>query len=512
MEFGTANTIVLGVYLGLMLLIGLLLAGRQKTTEEYFLAGRRMPWLVVAMSMFASMTSASTFLGVPGIAYEENVAIFFGVLISPIVAPILIFLIYPYYRRLNVSTSYEYIFLRYGQGARYVVSFLFILARLFWLGVVIYAPALAVSATTGIEISVAIFLMGVLATAYTVLGGLAAVLWTDMVQFLILVGGAVWMVVNLLKNVPGGYEQIMTMAREAGRLDVFSRPWDLTRMTAAAAAFSWFFVFLHDYGTDQVTVQRLIATRDMRRTGLAIVFNSISDCAINAILLLIGLGLLAYYQINSGILPEGMTRDQIMPFYIMHTLPPGVSGLVLTAVFAAAMSSMDSGINSISAVVVNDLVKPLRGGLGAEAGYVRLARALTVVLGALATLAAFYAARIGSIVEAWSSFLSLFAGPILALFLWGILSCRVSFYNWIFGCVISFTFTVAIQNLGWVLGRFGVETSFQVHWVWYMPFSFLICLVITFLMRLIAPGPLAPPGTNWFSPDADPLVLQQLRH
>ena len=473
-SFGILNTVVLLVYLAAMVGIGLFFSRKQTSTDEFFLAGRRMPWLVVGMSMFASLTSASTYLGVPGMAYGENTAVFFGVLISPIVAPILIFTFYPVYRKLNVTTCYEFIEVRYGGTARLTVSGLFVLARLAWLGVVIYGPALAMNVATGMNLSLAILLMGVLATSYTVLGGLAAVLWTDAVQFVILVGGAIWVATSLAGQVPGGVSGIIKLAEEQGHLTHFTSEVSLFKFTAIAAMISWFFVFMHDYGVDQVTVQRLMATKDLKSTARAVIFNAFSDIGINGLLLFIGLGLLAYYRVNA--LPENVSGDRVMPYYIMHTLPNGIAGLLITAIFAAAMSSMDSGINSISTVIVSDFIRPQRKEKVEESRDIYLARVLTVVLGVVATGAAFYASTIGSIVKAWSSFMSLFAGPILAIFLLGILWKRASFVGWLVGCVVSIVSVVMIQQDG------------RVHWSWYMPISFLSCFVIGVAVSLVLPA------------------------
>ena len=220
--FGALNYSIFFIYLAAIFGIGLLLAGKQKTTEDYFLAGRKMPWFIVAMSMFTSLTSATSYMGIPGTAYKENISLIIVGVMSVIGAPVMIFLFYPFYRRLNVTTSYEYINRRYGRNARFATSGLFILARLGWLGVVIYSPALALSVVTGINLYFAIFIMGVLATSYTVLGGLSAVLWTDALQFIILVGGAIWVAVTLMMNVPDGLSGIMTIARESGHLDIFN--------------------------------------------------------------------------------------------------------------------------------------------------------------------------------------------------------------------------------------------------------------------------------------------------
>ena len=157
-SFSGINLFILVVYLLALVWVGLRLAGKQNTTEDFFLGGRRMPWLAVAVSMFASLTSASSFLGVPGTAYRENISMVVIGLMSPVVAPILILLFYPFYRKLKVTTAYEYINYRYGESARMCVAGLFCLARLGWLGVVIYSPSLALSVMIGIDLYLSIFI------------------------------------------------------------------------------------------------------------------------------------------------------------------------------------------------------------------------------------------------------------------------------------------------------------------------------------------------------------------
>ncbi|MCK4998683.1 MAG: sodium/solute symporter [Anaerohalosphaera sp.] len=476
-EFGALNYIILGVYLAVMVGVGVLFAGRQKSSEDFFLAGRSMPWLVVGMSMYASLVSAVTYMGVPAMSYGDNVAIIFGVMMSPVVAPILIFAFYPVYRRLNVTTSYEYILHRFGMGARFAVSSLFILARLGWLGTVIFAPALALSVATGIDVRLAIVLMGLLATVYTALGGLSAVLWTDVAQFVILVGGAVWVAVSLIVNVDGGAGGIIEAASEAGRLDVFDWRVDIGKMTAVAAMVSYFFSFMQDYGTDQVTVQRLMAVKNSKGVAKAIIFNSINDIVITALLLFIGLGLLAYYQQGGNELGEGIGGDKILPYYIITSLPVGMSGLIITAIFAAAMSSMDSGINSVATVVMNDFVKPLSSRQLSDAGTVAMSRVFTVVFGVFATIAAFFAAEIGSIVKAWSTFMSLFAGPVLGIFLLGMLFKRATFAGWVVGCAVSLPVMGYLQfgpKVEWLYWPYESE----LHWIYYFPVSFLTCFTV----------------------------------
>ncbi|MCG8435106.1 MAG: sodium/solute symporter, partial [Gammaproteobacteria bacterium] len=360
---------------------------------------------------------------------------------SLLVAPILIRLFYPFYRQLGITTSFEYINHRFGPNARFAVSMLFILARVGWLGVVIYSPALAISVVTGLNLYAAIVLMGVLAVSYTTLGGLAAVLWTDLLQFAILLGGAIWVAGSLIVGVPDGVSGIFSTAHQADHL----LRWDFDpfSMTASVILIAYFFNHLQDYGADQITVQRMMSidtssspakANDMDK---ALWFNAVADLLIFGLLLFVGLGLFAYYQNHPELIPADVQGDRVLPHYIVQELPNGVSGLLITAIFAAAMSSMDSGINSLSTVIVRDFVQPLRKELQSEQHDVWLARILTIVLGTLAIVAACYAATIQQVLKAALTFLGLFTGPILALFLLGMLTRRGNYQGWLAAMIAS---------------------------------------------------------------------------
>lgn len=475
-SFGTLNYIVLGLYLTAMLAIGAFFSRRQNSSEMFFLAGRRLPWLVVAMSMYASLTSAVTYLVIPGTAYSENISFLIVCFISPIVAPFILLLFYPLYHRLQVTTSYEYINLRFGQGAHRCVAALFVMARLGWLGTVIFAPALAMSIATGIPLWGCICLMGILATAYTALGGLAAVVWTDAIQFIILIGGAIWMAVSLTCGVDGGVGEIMTAARESGRLHIADWKPNLFALTGPAVAISYFLNMMQEYGTDQVSVQRLIATGSFRKTVKSVCFNACTDFLVIGLLLFIGLGLFAYFRGTQ--LPDGIAGEKVMPYYIIHYLPQGISGLMITAVFAAAMSSMDSGINSIATVLIKDFrLSANRFQLSA----VTLARILTVVMGVAATSLAFYVSRLDSILQGFLSFMGMFSAPVLALFLLGTLTRRGNFRGWLVGAVTSILMSVWLQRFT------------GVHAIYYFPFSFALSFGLAWIASRFFNNDPAPP-------------------
>ena len=243
-------------------------------------------------------------------------------------------------------------------------------------------------------------------------------------------------------------------------------------MTATIALISFALSFMHDYGVDQVTVQRLLSIGNKRGLQRAVFFNAGTDVIINAILLFIGLGLFAFFKLHP--LPDDVTGNMILPYYIVNYLPQGISGLIITAVFAAAMSSLDSGINSISTVIVNDFVLPFKKDIS-EHTKVSIGRQLTLVLGLLAMVSAFYASSIGDIVKVTSSFLGMFSAPVLALFLLGIMTRRGSFYHWLPGVLISLFISFYVQRFT------------DVHWIYYFPVGFVSCFSVTLMVVAFSP-------------------------
>lgn len=484
MSLSPLNATVLGLYLLGMLGIGLAFARRQRTTEDFFLAGRRMPWWAVGMSMYASLTSAVTFMALPGTAYRENCAFIVVSFASVLVAPVLVRLIYPTYVRLRVTTSYEYLEARFGPGARRFAAALFLLARLGWMGLVIYAPALALSVATGLSQSVCILAMGLLATAYTALGGLAADIWTDVVQFILMLGGIAWLAVALAQRAPDGVAGIFSFARAHGHLHVADWGLSLTAMSGWVVGAGYFFQLMQDYGTDQTTVQRMMSIHPPRDVAKALFFNAGVDFFVIGALLFLGLGLFAVQAADPALLPADLPADRLLPAFIIRALPDGVSGLLIAALFAAAMSSMDSGISCISTVIIHDFLQPLHVAPRSEAGQLRLARVLVAGLGLAATGIAFYVAHFEQLIEAYTHIVSLFNAPILGLFLLGLWTRRATFPGGLLGTAL------AIPATQWL-------STTSVHYAWRFPFA----LTVTFVAGYVASRLLPPPRkVNPFPP------------
>ncbi|HMP73741.1 MAG TPA: sodium/solute symporter [Kiritimatiellia bacterium] len=466
MGLTTLNVVILISYVGAMIGVGVWFARRQRSGDDYFLGGRNLPWLAVGMSMYASVTSAMTFMGLPGLAYRENISLLVVGVLSPLVAPILIVVFYPVYRSLGLTTSYQFIEHRFGVFASRAAAVLFMLARTGWLGTVIYAPSLALHVVAGLPIWVAILLIGTLATLYCMLGGMSAVVWTDVPQFIIMIGGAVWVATLLVQNVEGGVAGILHTAHVQERLGLFDWSFRPLEMTAAAVALSYFFYLMYDYGVDQVSVQRLMSVRSARGVAKAIGFNAMTDLVIISLLLFIGTGLFVYYQAHPGLLPEEIAGDRVLPYFILHQLPNGVSGLLLAALFAAAMSSVDSGLNSLTAVALRDVVRVPSVREGSHA--VGLARATTIGLGIFVILLSiFIHFWIKGIVETFLTFVGLFSAPILGLFLLGMFTRRVKTQAWLIGAglAIGTVLTVKAQGL--------------LHQIYYFPLSLAITVTVS---------------------------------
>ena len=472
-SFGTLNSLVLLAYLLGVTVLALRLAGRQRDTESYFLAGRSMPWLAVALSTVASMLSGLTYLGAPAAAYEDNASLMLAGPAALVAAPLLILIYFPIYRRLRVTTIYEYVNARFGNRARYAASALAVLQIQGWMGIALYAPALALSTVTGIDLTRAILVMGLVATAYTCTGGLAAVIWTDVIQFVILTAGAVLVAFSLVDGLPGGLDQFFEIVLTADKLGLTDLRFDFAEATGLTVVLCYF-IMGFGYGNNQVVMQRLLAARSRSGMARALILDRVLEILVAALLYMIGLGIFAYFQVFPENLAPGIAGDRILPYYIIHALPAGVSGLLIAAVFAAAMSTVDSGIHSSATMIQVDFVGPLRKRPLTQRQSLTLARALTAGLGLLGTATALLVSKGGGILETMSKVGGLTAAPVTALFLLGVLTRRGHFPAWLAATLgISLPLSIYVQNFA------------EVHWIFYTPIALVSCLSGSLIFSLL---------------------------
>ena len=459
-SFGFLNSSILIFYLLCLLIIGFYFSKKNKNLDYFFISNGNLPWIPVAMSIFASVTSATTLIAVPGLIISQNISFISIGLASLCVAPIIVKIFYLRYHQLKLVTSYEYLNNRFGYNAQLCASLLYIFFRLSWLGLVIYAPALALSITTNIPIFVCILLMGLISTIYSTLGGISAVIWTDVIQFIILLVGIIWIAILLPFQIDGGLNTIIDLSKLSGKFNIMD--WtNLATLSFPLIGIHFFLQLMYDYGTDQITVQRMMATGSQNKTIKAIMFNAFADLFIISLLIFIGLGLFVYYLNNP--LPDQISGDKILPYYIINELPSGLSGLLITAIFAAAMSSMDSGINTISTVLIKNIPIKIRKNL-------KTARSISIILGLTATILALFISRTSNLlIENFYNFMSLLCAPILALFLLGVLSKKSNFRGWLVGLTFSIVSTLWIQHCD------------LIHPMYLFTFSFIFCYVIGFL-------------------------------
>src|SRR5436190_2794455 len=394
-----------------------------KTTKEYFLAGRSMGWLPVGLALMASLTSGIGYLGQPAGAVKYGLITLWSLTAIPLSYPVVVWVFMPFYHRLNVYTPYEYLEQRFHVSVRAMTSAMFIVWRVTWMGAVIYAPSLVMSIVTDnkVPLKYSVIAMGVLSTIYAALGGTKAVMWTDVAQFAVMFGGMIMAAGLIVVYVPGGLSEIWGTLHSTGRdrmtanipgwgeADALSRfrLYLYTDVTAASLIISATVGKLGNYCVDQALVQRYLTSRDLKTARNGFLCNCFAYSFYIILMAIVGAGLFAFAQHYA--FPKALRNDQVFPYFIANVMPIGAAGLLVSGVYAASMSCLTGGINSVITAMTNDFYnrfKFKRANLDArnltekeQLHHVRLARIATVVLGGIETVAALYVGQMGDIYE-----------------------------------------------------------------------------------------------------------------
>jgi SSS family transporter len=441
-KLAAADIIVILIYLGVVVGKGVLLSRKQQSVEDYFLAGRSMSYWVVSISIIASLLSAITYMGAPTEAYQHDLKFSLILFCIPLVAPIVIGLFLPFFYKLNLYTAYEYLEIRFSVPVRTVASLFFIFWRMGWMALVIFAPSLAISTFFNIDWRYCALLVGVAATAYTVLGGMTAVMWTDVIQFFVLYGGAFLVMIVAILRTDGGTGYLWQAALENGKLTTIDFKWDPTqRISTWAIILGGTVGMLAAYATDQVAIQRYLTTKSYEESRRSLIFHAIIIVPASIIFYWMGTILWGFYHQQPGLLVgfDAEHPDRILPFFIAHQLPVGVRGALIAALFAATMSSIDSGINSITTTTIVDFYGGVLKRTYDRAAHLLLARIWTVIWGVIVTGAAIAAGMWGSTLLEMSNKVSgLFCGPLLGIFLLGMLTKRANWQGALIGAAIGF--------------------------------------------------------------------------
>ncbi len=446
MGFGTIDYLVVVFYLLGVIVFGIIISGRQRTTEDYFLGGRHLPWWAVLFSVVATETSTLTFISIPAVAYGGDLTflqITFGYILGRTVVS---FLFLPRYHAGKLQTAYQFLGARFGSGMRTITSSTFMVTRLMADGVRLFASAIPIAILlrlAGIRASdmhiyvISILIIAVVTLAYTLLGGIKAVVWMDAVQMTIYIGGALLAVAMILNRLPQGTSAAFTYLQQSEKLKLISGGFDLGFKEFIAQPYTFITALIGggvfsiaSHGTDQLIVQRLLATRNLKAAQKALIGSGFVVFLQFALFLFIGLLLFAYY---GGQSPAGLglaTSDEVFAKFIVEQLPVGVSGLIIAAVLAAAMSTLSSSINSLASAATLDLYKPRWGRNNSPDQDLRVSRIISLLWGMILAGSAFGFAALQlmtpgerpAVVELGLGIASYTYGGLLGAFALGILS------------------------------------------------------------------------------------------
>ncbi|MBM4017513.1 MAG: sodium/solute symporter [Planctomycetes bacterium] len=477
--FGTLNWAALGAYLAVLVWMGVHLSRREKTTGDFFLAGRRIPWWAAGLSIYGTQLSAITFMAIPAASYRLDWVPYVGNLMIFCIAPVVVYLYLPFYGRLNVTSAYEYLEKRFNLAARLYGSLSFIAYQIGRMGIVILLPAVALSAVTGIDKYVCIVIMGLLCTFYTVLGGIEAVIWTDVLQVGVLLGGAVLSFFFIAAKVEGGMAGVVSTAWQHDKLHAANFTWDCTVMALGVVVFGNFLGNLVPYTTDQAVVQRYLTVRDETQARRAIWTNALLTVPGSILFFGIGTALFAFYAHHPGQLKPMLHNDAIFPLFIKQEFPAGLAGVVVAGVFAAAMSTLDSSMNSIATVVTTDFYRRFRPA-APDGRCLALARWITVAAGVLATGTAAWMAwqggRIQSLFFHFQTIMGLIGGSLAGLFVLAIFTRRARAWPAVIGALAG------------AAGQVFIASCTNVHFYLYVAFGMGITAGVGYAASLLAGG------------------------
>ena len=428
--FGTAGYLVLAVYMVATVLLGLSFTRKQKSLAGYFLAERSAPWWAVGISVLACDLSAISYMGGPSWTYYNDLRYAMATFMFPLMAVVVAYLFIPFLARLKVYTIYEYLEHRFGLDSRLFASAVFLLQRASHIAIAIYAVSLALQQIVGWPVWACVAVVGGLTTLYTVLGGMKAVLWTDVMQFFVLIGGIVVMAGVVLWSFNGDVLEIWQVAADAGHTKMFTFSFDFLtpsfwmEMTVWGIFVGTLVYQVGAYGSDQVLVQRYLAAGSARLMARSLIFCGLLTVPVMIVLYLLGLGFFAYYHApeNAALLASlnelvASTKDEnmVLPHFVRNVLPSGLAGLVFAGLFAATMSVFSSGLNSLSTATCMDFIQRLRR-LRSNSEELTLsnARWITCAWGVVVTLAAIgvYFAHMGSLLQTAVAIIGFFSGPL----------------------------------------------------------------------------------------------------
>ena len=471
MKLHLFDWIAIAVYLVVMLAIGAYFGRKNGTTDDYFVGGRKVPSYAIGLSMVGTAISSITFLALPADSFKTYWLRFLPYVLMPLAAGLAAWRIIPFFRRGTTTTAYEYLEARFGPSVRAYAALTYIAAQLLRVSFILYLVALMLASLTGLDETTCILVAGVVVAAYTIVGGIDAVIWTDVIQTIALIGGSLICLATIVSMLPEGFGQILEIARahdkfalgdlENGRLVQAGWGLDFGRKTVPLMLLMSFNFFLTDFASGQHYVQRYCSAASLAEARRAMWINVLVGVPTWFFFMFLGTALFAFYQVfpapEATAMLEGAAKPEgIVPFFVQSQLLPGVAGIVIAAALAAGMSSLDSSINAISTVWVVDLYRRHLVPNADDRHYLHVAwiAAALASVGMLAGSVALLEATGPSLQDISIRLTGLLGGGILGIYLMGFFTARGDARSvW---CGIAATVTFTLWTLGWLPVPFAV--------------------------------------------------------
>ncbi len=460
--------IIIASYLIGIAIFGIVSGGKQKSVKDYFLGSKVVPWWAVCFSIVAAETSTLTFISIPGLAYLANLnflQVTFGYLLGRIIVA---FVFLPAYSKGDLKTAYTFLEQRFGGKTRSFASIVFLFTRIAADGVRLFATAIPLKLMINISYPEAIVIMALVTLVYTYTGGVKGIIWVDVIQMFTYLGGALLAGIYLLNLIPGGWGTVVSAASESGKFSIFNLGFDKgiagffsQPYTMIGGLIGGAFLSMASHGTDQLIVQRLLAAKNLKESQKAIIGSGIIVIIQFAIFLVIGVMLYTYYGVMN------VKSDTIFPKFIIEILPPGVFGIVIAGLFAAALSTLAGSMSSLSSSTMMDLYLPFFGNNKSENAKLKISRLFTVMwAGFLVCAALFFMNTSQAVVELALSIASFTYGGLLGTFLLGILVKNARQEDALAGFVAGIFIMIAVISLK------------IVAWTWFTLVGVIATLII----------------------------------
>ncbi len=479
-KFAPSAWIVVGLYVLVMVVMAVYFIRKKKDENDYFRGGNRIPWYVAGMSIFATMLSSITFIAIPTQAYLADWRYFVMAFFIIGMAPVAIYYYLPFFCRLGITSAYEYLEKRFNLGVRLFGSAAFVVFMVCRVAVVTLLPAIALNAVTGVSIDACILLCGVLTMVYCSLGGLEAVIWSDFVQGIVLMGGAIAvLVILILKTGPDGahLSTFWTVASSQGKTTMFDFRFLLSQPVFWVVAVQGLVSNLSSYTSDQCVIQRYIATPDENATKRSLWFNGGMSVLAQIVFYSIGTALYTHYRSHPEMMDVTMPKaDSVLPLFMAVELSPWLAGLVIAAVFAATISTLSANLSSASTAVVTDFLKRFNPSMSGRA-QIRAGQICTYVVGILGILAALSLARVESsaLFDNFNKYIAMLTAGLTGLFFMGIFMPRVKGMAAILGLLANYVVCFGCDLMGcdvfglkfhpFLLGGLGLVACVLVAWI-----------------------------------------------